>query len=150
MYSKVKSFLEKLGDGDNEVIEFTQEDSRLAIAVLYYRVILVDGRIREAEIERFRSILSDSLDVHEDELILFEQHVLEQSKSEASLFPFTTIIKKLPLEKRVEILRHMQQISISDKELHEFEINLVARTAELIGLDTDWVDSEIGDLDKDE
>ena len=150
MYSKVKSFLDKLSDGGNEVIEFSQEDSRLAIAVLYYRVILVDGRIREAEIERFRSILSDSLDVHEDELILFEQHVLEQSKSEASLFPFTTIIKKLPLEKRVEILRHMQQISISDKELHEFEINLVARTAELIGLDTDWVDSEIGDLDKDE
>ena len=149
MYSQVKSFLEKLEHADNEVIEFSQEDSRLAIAVLYYRVILVDGRIREAEIERFRSILSESLDVHEDELVLFEKHVLEQSKSEASLFPFTTIIKKLPIEKRVEILRHMQQISISDKELHEFEINLVARTAELIGLDTVWID-DVGSEFKEE
>ena len=63
--------------------------------------------------------------------------MLAQIKNERSLNPFTEIVRKLPEEKRREILTHMQQISVSDRELHEFEINLVARTAQLLGID-DW------------
>ncbi|MGB7285838.1 MAG: TerB family tellurite resistance protein [Salaquimonas sp.] len=138
MYSVVKNFLDLLDSSNCEVINFTQDDTRTAIAVLYYRVIVVDGRIRSAELNHFRKVLSETLGVSEDELLLFEEKVLEHVKSETSLFPFTTIVKKLPIEKRLEILEHMKQISISDRELHEFEINLVARTAELLGLGDEW------------
>ncbi|MGB7337154.1 MAG: TerB family tellurite resistance protein [Salaquimonas sp.] len=130
--------MDLLDSSNCEVINFTQDDTRTAIAVLYYRVIVVDGRIRSAELNHFRKVLSETLGVSEDELLLFEEKVLEHVKSETSLFPFTTIVKKLPIEKRLEILEHMKQISISDRELHEFEINLVARTAELLGLGDEW------------
>ncbi len=135
MYSVVKNFMDLLASSDDDIIDFTQDDSRTAIAVLYYRVIVVDGRIRTEELNHFRKVLSETLNVTEDELLLFEENVLDLVKSERSLHPFTTIVRKLPLKTRREILRHMEQISISDRELHEFEINLVARTAELLNIE---------------
>ena len=138
MYSVVKSFLDRLGDSDNQIRDLSHEDTRTAIAVLYYRVIVVDGRIRPEELHLFRTVLGETLGVTEDELLLFEDHVLELIKTEKSLLPFISIVEKLPIEKRREILRHMEEISLSDRELHEFEINLVARTAELLGLSNEW------------
>ena len=127
--------MDLLASSGDEIIDYTQDDSRTAIAVLYYRVIVVDGRIRIEELDHFRKVLSETLNVTEDELLLFEDKVLDLVKSERSLHPFTTIVRKLPLKTRREILRHMEQISISDRELHEFEINLVARTAELLNIE---------------
>jgi uncharacterized tellurite resistance protein B-like protein len=134
LYSVVKNFLDLLASSDDDVIDFKPDDTRTAIAVLYYRVILVDGRIRNEELVHFRKVLGETLNVSEDELLLFEDKVLDLVKSETSLFPFTQTVRKLPLEQRHEILKHMKQISISDKEFHEFEINLVARTAEMLGI----------------
>lgn len=148
LYSVVNNFLELLGNSEDQIVGFSQDDTRTAIAVLYYRVVVVDGRIRHSELDHFRKVLSDTLHVSEDELLLFEDKVLDHVRSERSLQPFTSIVKKLPVEKRREILRHMEQISLSDKELHEFEINLVARTAELIGMDGNWrVDDPANKID---
>jgi uncharacterized tellurite resistance protein B-like protein len=138
LYSITNKLLELLGASGKDAIEFSSDDTRTAIAVLYYHVIVVDGRIRLAELEHFRRVLGDTLDVSEDELLLFEDSVLKHMKTEGSLASFSTTVKKLPVEKRMEILRHMHQISIADKELHEFEINLVARTAEVLGIEGSW------------
>lgn len=138
LYSVVNNFLELLGSSEDQIVDFSVDDTRTAIAVLYYKVVIVDGRVRTSEMDHFRKVLSDTLDVREDELLLFEDKILEHVRSERSLQPFTSIIKRLPTAKRAEILRHMEQISISDKELHEFEINLVARTAELINMEENW------------
>lgn len=135
MYTDLKDFLKRLGISGGDSIRFSPEDTRLAIAVLYYRVILVDGRVREEEIERYRAILANSLQVNEDELLLFEEKVLELSKSSSTAFPMIDIVRKLPEERKFEILLHMHQISISDRELHEFEINLVVRAAEILEVD---------------
>jgi len=132
--------LDRLADGIGDVIRYAPDDTRLAIAVLYYRVILVDGRVREEELEHFRTILCASLDVSEDELALFEEKVIEQTAQETSLAPVIETLKKLPLEHKREILRHMHQISISDSELHEFEINLVARAAKLLNIDPSYLE----------
>lgn len=143
MYSVVKNFLDLLSTSDDQIIDLKPDDTRTAIAVLYYRVIVVDGRIRSEELAHFRKVLSETLNVTEDELLLFEGQVLDLVKSERSLTPFTNTVRKLPLEKREEILEHMKQISLSDRELHEFEINLVARTAEMLGIEDDSDDGAI-------
>ena len=135
MYSVVKNFLELLDRSGTQTINFTQDDIRTAIAVLYYRVVVGDGRIKQEEMHHFRKVLSETLDVSEDEFLLFEETVLDHVRTERSLFPFTTIIKRLPVERRLEILRHMEQISVSDKELHEFELNLMVRTAQLLDIE---------------
>lgn len=135
MYSVVKDFMKLLSGSSDEAIIFSDYNVRTAIAVLYYRVILVDGRIRQEELEEYRSVLGKTLLVSEDELLLFEQKVLEAVRNENTLSAFTDVLLSLPEEKRLEILENMRQISISDRELHEFEINMVERTAQLLGLE---------------
>ena len=145
MYSDLKDYFGRLMADDGQSIQYKQQDARVGLAVLYYRVILVDGRVRYEETERFRQILSDTLEVCEEELILFERKVLDLAREQTSLARLTDGVARMPLEKRRQILRHMQQISVSDRELHEFEINLVARTAELIGLAEEWLAEEEGE-----
>ena len=137
MYAIVRQFLEKLGDQETEIIEFSVRDNRVAMAVLLFRVITVDGLIREAEMVRYRELLQDHLNVTPDELDLFEQVVKNESDGEHSLYSFTTTVSRMPMATKRHILDMMRDISISDKELHEFEINLVARTAELLELPLD-------------
>ncbi|MEZ5800697.1 MAG: TerB family tellurite resistance protein [Nitratireductor sp.] len=137
MYVVVKQFLERLGSSEDGLIEYTHGDRRIAMAVLLFRVITIDGKIREEEVRRYREILEDFLEVTPDELDQFESVVREQHSNESSLFPFTTIVRKMPIDTKRQILTMMREISISDQELHEFEINLVARTAELLEIDID-------------
>lgn len=137
MYADMKNLLDKLDSQDSERIEFTPRDTRIAAAVLLFRVIIVDGRVRESEMKRYREILQDNLKVEPDELRLFEKTVREQAGNETSLFPHAEIVAKMPRETKLEILKFMKEISVSDNELHEFEINLVARIAELLGLPVD-------------
>ena len=137
MYAVVKSFLERLGDDPATQINFTRSETRIAMAVLLFRVVTIDGEVKESELDLYRNLLREKLNVSDAEMALFETTVRRESDREASLFPFTTIVKKMPVETRREILRMMKELSLSDNELHEFEINLVARTAELLDLPLD-------------
>ncbi|MGI9402405.1 MAG: TerB family tellurite resistance protein [Rhizobiaceae bacterium] len=134
MYSVVKNFLTKLGSGSEDLIEYSAGDKRIAMAVLLFRVMTVDGRVLDTEVRRYREFLQDQLDVSDDELDLFEAAVREESESETSLFPFTSIVNRMPEETKLKVLDMMREISIADNELHEFEINLVSRTAELLNV----------------
>jgi uncharacterized tellurite resistance protein B-like protein len=134
MYAAVKSFLEKLGTANDSLIEYTTSDARIAMAVLLFRVIMIDGRVRESEMHRYRELLQDYLHVTPDELALFETTVRREAESESSLSPFTTVVREMPVEKRRQILSMMREISVSDNEFHEFEINLLTRTAELLNI----------------
>ena len=136
MYAMVREFLERLGSGD-ELIEYSTGDKRIAMAVLLFRVVTADGKILPNELARYREMLQDHLDVTPDEIELFERVVRDEADAERSLFPFTTIVSKMPLETKRHIIDLMRELSIADNELHEFEINLVTRTAELLGLDVE-------------
>ncbi|MCF6322175.1 MAG: TerB family tellurite resistance protein [Rhizobiaceae bacterium] len=133
----MKSLLAKLDAHAGELIEFTPSDTRVAAAVLLFRAILADGRVRDVEMKRYREILQDHMDVEPDELRLFEDAVRKQSDSETSLLPHTMLASKMPLKTKREILQFMKEISVSDNELHEFEINLVTRNAKMLGLPID-------------
>ncbi len=133
MYAMVRQFLERLGSGE-ELIEYSTGDKRIAMAVLLFRVVTADGKIRTDEMARYRQILQDDLDISPDEVALFERVVASESDAEHSLFPFTTIVSKMPVETKRHIIELMREISLADNELHEFEINLVTRTAELLGV----------------
>jgi uncharacterized tellurite resistance protein B-like protein len=134
MYASVRSFLEPLGSADHPVIEFSTSDSRVALAVLLFRMVKIDGKIRESEMCRYRQLLQDCLDVTPDELALFETMVQKESERDKSLTPFISVANRMSAEKRRRIVAMMQEISLSDAELHEFEINLMTRTAQLLNI----------------
>ena len=135
MYAIVEKLTRRLESLSSEKIEISKDDTRLATAVLLFRVIQVDGRIRDEEVDLYRTILEDHLKVSADELSLFETAVEDASREEHTLEPFVRIVRKMPEEKRREILDFMRDISLSDNEFHEFEVNLVGRTAELLDIE---------------
>ena len=132
MYSTFDSFLKKIGVSDEEVIAYSFEDTKLATAVLLFRVIQVDGRVREAEMRRYREILQDNLGITPDGLALFEKMVQSESENVVTIDTITSIVDRMPIETKRQVVELMRDISVSDNELHEFELNLVARTAELL------------------
>jgi uncharacterized tellurite resistance protein B-like protein len=134
MYAIVKAFLDRLGTEPHSQIRFTESESRIAMAVLLFRVVTIDGQIKDEELDLYRSLLRERLGVSAEELAIFEAEVKRVSSREPSLFPFTAIIRRMPMRTKREIVKMMKDISISDNELHEFEINLVARTAELLDI----------------
>ena len=135
MYTAVEHLFASLGAPEKNRIVYLQDDMKLATAVLLYRVIHVDGRERSEEVSCYRDILTDHLQVTEDELELFQSVVEGQSLDSEGLDPFIKTIKRMPMEEKKQILAMMQDISISDREYHEVELNLLGRVAKLIGID---------------
>ena len=137
MYSSFENFISILDAGENEVIQLSQKDPRVAIGILLYSTVHADGRVREAETNLYRHLLENYLNVPEDEFLMFEKIVSETSNEPDSINSIIEIIRQMPESKRREVLKLMKDISLSDKQFHEFEVNLVAKIAALLGLEND-------------
>ncbi|MEM9277380.1 MAG: TerB family tellurite resistance protein [Pseudomonadota bacterium] len=132
MYSAFKDLFDKLESGDSNAITYKKNDQRLALGILLYRVILVDGRVRPEEVELFRNISETYLQVSEDELPGFESSAKELATSQEVFDQFVNDLKDLSEDKKSEIISFMKDISISDREFHELEVNLVSRIDALL------------------
>ncbi len=137
MYSSFENFISILDAGENEVIQLSQKDPRVAIGILLYSTVHADGRVREAETNLYRHLLENYLNVPEDEFLMFEKIVSETSNEPDSINSIIEILRQMPESKRREVLKLMKDISLSDKQFHEFEVNLVAKIAALLGLEND-------------
>ncbi len=136
MYSSYKNFISELDSGNtSQIIKLSEKDPRVAIGILLYSTVRVDGRVREEETLLYRHLLDNYLNVSEDEFIMFEELVSDTFKKPDSLNSIIEIIQKMPEVKRREVLKLMKDISLSDKQFHEFEVNLVSKVSNLLGID---------------
>lgn len=134
MYSTYNCFLEKLDSTDNKIIQLSQQDPRIAIGILLYITVNADGRIRQSETLLYRHMLENYLNVSEDEFLMFEKLVSETFNQPDTIDSITKIIRRMPEDKRREILTLMQDISLSDKQFHEFEVNLLEKISDMLDL----------------
>ena len=135
MYSSFENFIKVLDAGDNEIIQLSQKDPRIAIGILLYSTVHADGRVRVEETRLYRHLLENYLNVPEDEFIMFEELVSEICNKPDSINSIIEIIRQMPEKKRREVLTLMKDISLSDRQFHEVEANLVAKISNLLGLD---------------
>jgi len=132
VYSTYKALIKQLETSEQQSIKYVKQDPRLALGVIFYRVILVDGRVRSEEVELFRTIVENHLGISEDELHIFEESVQEMANSKETFDQLINEMKVLPEEEKSAIVSFMQDISISDKEFHELEVNLVSQVSKLL------------------
>ncbi len=135
MYSSFENFIKVLDAGDNQIIKLSQKDPRVAIGILLYSAVHADGRVKQEETQLYRHLLESYLNVSEDEFLMFEEIVSETCNKPDSINSIIEIIRKMPENRRREVLQLMKDISLSDKQFHEFEVNLVSRISTLLGLD---------------
>jgi len=109
-------------------------EPQLAVAALLVHLAAVDGTVKDEERRVIRQTLEDYYGLEEDEV---EKLIAEATRRDADavdFYQFTSALKSLDPEERVEVVRMMWQVVFADKKNDELEDNMVWRIAELIGV----------------
>ncbi len=134
MIAAIRQFFDRLTN-DAVAVDMGEEEVRLAVAVLLYRVIAIDGVVSPAE----RTMLSDllkshfNLDPQRTQLLVAAAETAEDEA--VDLYRFTSLLKqRLEVADRERIIELMWRLVYADGRLHEFEENVVWRVAELLAV----------------
>ena len=134
-FIKFDGLIALLENSKADAIDLKIEDTNLVLGALFMSVVKADGRIRPEETEFYNHLVDNVLKICEDERIAFEDGVEAHLANPKGVSRLVDLLKGLPLEKRREIILHMRDISISDSEYHEIELNLIAKVGQMLGLD---------------
>ncbi|MCP5076149.1 MAG: TerB family tellurite resistance protein [Rhodobacteraceae bacterium] len=137
MLTSFKNFIKDLTGNKSGATEplFDAGDTRLAAAALMFHVIAADGIVRPEENERLHAILSSNYDISENEIDQLIEQARKADSEAIDLYSFTSVLKrKLSADERIALVEHLWEMVFADGELHEFEDNIVWRTAELIAV----------------
>jgi uncharacterized tellurite resistance protein B-like protein len=136
MYSALKGLVDTLTSPDSKPINMVKEDPKVILGVLFLTVVRIDGRVKPEETSFYNLLVEGYLKIAEDERVMFENEVAKRLRSDLSLERLTDELKTLPSEKRFEIVELLNQISISDRELHEAELSFVAHVTRLLEVES--------------
>lgn len=133
MFNRVLEYLEKLSSGREGDQPYSDEEKRTAIAALLYRMVSIDGIVRDVEKMQLRSVLETQFGINPPALEDTIERAIREHSDSAGLFPFTSIIMhQCDVDERQDIIMAMWHLALCDGELHEFERNLIERAAELL------------------
>lgn len=114
---------------------FEPGDYRVAAAALLVHVMTVDGDVAPVEMAKLKVILSRgfTLGLLDTELLI---EAATNAENEAvDLATFTTVlVRKLDEAERRRIVEMMWSLVLADGKAHEFEEAVVARAADLLGV----------------
>jgi uncharacterized tellurite resistance protein B-like protein len=134
MISALKRFLADLG-GNPEPKPLSADEGRLAAAALLYHVTAIDGETGPAERERLRALLRDRFALDDQGLDDLIESAEVADRQAVDLYGFTSVLKsRLDITERERIVGMMWDLVYADGKVHEFEDNLIWRTAELLGV----------------
>ena len=118
----------------NDAVQKVADDPALsAELLLLFRVMLADGAIVDAEMDRFRALCDKVFGIGPDdieEVISYLNEAGYETTGRQALEVFVT----LPIERRQELINHMIEIARADKEVHPDEVKLIKRASEILGL----------------
>lgn len=119
----------------NKSVRLVAEDLSLtAELLLLFRVMLADGQVVDAEVSAFKRICSEAFGLNGDELDgvyqYLEDYAYEMTSSQAM-----ELFQGQPLERRQQLLEHMIAIAEADAQLHDGELKVIDRAAEMLGFD---------------
>jgi len=137
MFERIFAFLKNLPGGHGASSRtLTEDDPRVAAAALLVHVIRADGERNDDELRGLTAALSKAYNLHGAELKAVIEAAQEAEASAVDIYTFTTVLKRhLDEEARIEFIRLVWEIVLSDGVMRELEENLVWRIAELIGVD---------------
>ncbi len=137
MISALKRFLTELA-GDPQPKAIDADEARLAAAALLYHVTAIDGVVGADERARLRALLKDRFDLNEDDLDDLLSAAETADKEAVDLYGFTSVLKqRLDIAERERLIGMMWELVYADGMVHEFEDNLIWRSAELLGVSSE-------------
>lgn len=109
-------------------------DTRLEVAALLTHLIGIDGEISTEERKAVRGVLVDHFELTDHDVAALLEEAHRQDAEAVDFYGFTSSLKQLDMDTRIEIIRMMWTVVFADEKNHELEDNMVWRVAELIGV----------------
>ena len=133
MIGKLKILFEQIGAKDKDESVTSPISKNLITAALMVEVMQADFSLDEREQQAFISVLKQSFDLNENEVIELEELAHAKVEEATSLYEFTRQINdNFSAGEKLELIRNMWRVAFADGEIDRYEDGVIRRVAELI------------------
>ena len=110
-------------------------DTSLATAVLLTRVTTVHREMSEARSEKLRALLKSGFGIDDHTTSQLIEQAAKADRNSVDLYRFTRQLNEvLDEERRLQTVRMMWQMAYAEGNANEFEVNIIWRAADLLGV----------------
>ncbi len=122
-----------------------EHDIALAVAALMVEVMLMDGKLDDAERSVIHAILSKRFELSGEKINALIKRATTAADKAHDLYQFTSrIIKEYPIGERSDIIRELWRVAMADGHADAYEEQLIRRIADLIGVHhSQFIDAKI-------
>jgi len=133
MIGKLKTLFEQIGAKGKNASITSPISKNLITAALMIEVMQADFSLDEREQQAFISVLKQSFDLDENEVIELEELAHAKVEEATSLYEFTRQINdNFSVGEKLELIRNMWRVAFADGEIDRYEDGVIRRVAELI------------------
>jgi len=133
MIGKLKTLFEQIGAKGKNASITSPISKNLITAALMIEVMQADFSLDEREQQAFISVLKQSFDLDENEVIELEELAHAKVEEATSLYEFTRQINdNFSAGEKLELIRNMWRVAFADGEIDRYEDGVIRRVAELI------------------
>ena len=137
LWTKFKEFADRIGGEEKPARDLREDELRLAAAALLVRASAIDGQVDPVERRKLKALLQERFDLGGDEIKPLLDEAAAREHDSVDLYRFTSVLcRELDQDGRKRIVEMLWEVAMADGVIHEFESNLVWRTAELLGVST--------------
>lgn len=137
MLDKIKKLFGELSGGKGGSQDLGEEELRVASAALLVHASVVDGAVERAETDTLKDLLRARFELSTEDAHQLLREAERREHDSVDLYGFTSVLSRnLDQEGRQKIVEMLWEVVLADGVIHEFENNLVWRTAELLGVST--------------
>ncbi|HCS13472.1 MAG: hypothetical protein COW19_10435 [Zetaproteobacteria bacterium CG12_big_fil_rev_8_21_14_0_65_55_1124] len=112
-----------------------EHDLATTVAALMVEVMMMDGRLDDAEHHVISAMLQRRFDLDDGEVDALITRATSAADKAHDLFQFTSrIINGYPINERTDIVRELWRVAMADGHVDAYEEQLIRRIAELIGV----------------
>ncbi|WP_337269371.1 TerB family tellurite resistance protein [Oryzifoliimicrobium ureilyticus] len=134
MLERIQQFFHSL-TSDHYRHELQPDDPRIAVAALCMQVMEADGKIKESEKKRLRSLMKEQYKLDSGQLDQLLRASEEAESAAVDYYRFTSDLKKhLDNDQRLELIGILWDIVYADGERSEMEDHVIWRIADLLGV----------------
>ena len=134
MAQRLLARLRDLIQGNPSVRKVADDPALMAELLLLFRMVLVDGEVRERELQTIRRIATDNFGIEGGDLELVLSH-LNDFGYEITTVQAIAVFREFSVERRLLLAHHMAELAKADAELNQYEVRLLARVVEMLELD---------------
>ena len=120
VWTRLKDLVDRVAGHDKPARNFHEDELRLA-----------------SERRTLKALLREQFELDDDEVRRLVREASQEESESVDLFGFTNVLcRELDQDGRKRVVEMLWEVVMADGVIHEFESNLVWRTAELLGVST--------------